>query len=66
MQFPDNEVNIIYEDRNGPSSNVYNKTSAISIPFALNIGQDTVNVTVCTLNNTSLCQSVITGLCEYV
>jgi len=59
-------VNIVFEDRNGLFSRVYNKTSAIGIPFTLNIGQETINVTVCTLNNTSLCQSVITGLCEYV
>jgi len=59
-------VNIIFKDRNGPSNRVYNETSAIGIPFASSIGQETINVTLCTINNTPMCQSVITGLCEYV
>ena len=54
-------MNITFEDRIGITSRVYNETSAVGIPFVLNSGRSTVNVTVCRLN-TSSCRSVIAGL----
>ena len=52
----------MFEDR-GITNRVYNRTSGINIPLRLNVGQTTVNVTVCRLNNISSCQSVVAGLC---
>ena len=51
----------MFEDNEGITSGVYNKSSAVDIPLRLKVDQDTVNVTVCRLNNPS-CYSVITGL----
>ena len=55
----------MFEDSNGLTNGVYNETSAIGIPFRLNTGQETINVTVCRLNSTSSCDSIIAGLCIY-
>ena len=56
----------MFEGSNGLTNGVYNESSAIGIPFRLlNAGQETVNVTVCRLNSTSLCDSIIAGLCIY-
>ena len=54
-------MNIKFQDINGISNGIYNKTSAIGIPLTLSLGQTTVNVTVCHVNDTS-CHSVIAGL----
>ena len=54
-------MNIVFEDRFGINNGVYNETSALGIPLRLNFDQTTVNVTVCRLNNTSSCHSVIAG-----
>ena len=51
----------MFEDNDGITSGVYNQSSAVDIPFRLKVDQETINVTVCCLNNTS-CYSVITGL----
>ena len=55
----------MFEGSSGLTDRVFNETSAIGIPFRLNVGQETVNVTVCRLNSTSLCDSIIAGLCIY-
>ena len=55
-------MNVTFEDRIGITNGVYNKTTAVGIPFMLNSGQRTANVTVCRLNNTSSCNSVVAGL----
>ena len=60
MQFPDDEVRIMFEINNRMINNVYNRTSAIGILFRSN--QPTINVTVCRLNSTSPCNTVIAGL----
>lgn len=56
----------MFEDRIGITDGVYNETSAIGIPLMLKSGQETINVTVCRLSNTSSCHSVIAGLCMHV
>ena len=52
--------------RNGITDGVYNKSSAVDILLGSNIQQETVSVTVCRLNNASLCYSVITGMFVHV
>ena len=59
-QFPDDEVNIIF-GQNGVTDGVYNKSSAVDISLGSNVQQESINVTVCRLNNGSSCYSVITG-----
>ena len=60
LQFPDDEVRIMFEINNRIINNEYNRTSAIGIQFISN--QPTINVTVCRLNSTSPCNTVIAGL----
>ena len=52
--------------RNGITHGVYNKSSAVDIPLGPNVQQETVNVTVCRLNNSSSCYSVITGMFVHI
>ena len=54
----------MFKDRNGLTNGVYNKTSAIGIPFTFYFGMTNINVTVCLLDASS-CYSVIIGLCNY-
>ena len=51
----------MFEDNEGITSGVYNKSSAIDIPLKLRADQGAVNVTVCRLNASS-CYSIIRGL----
>ena len=60
LQFPDNEVRIMFEANGEITNNLYNKTSAIGLLFISN--QLTINVTVCRLNSTLPCSTVIAGL----
>ena len=53
-------------DRNEITDGVYNKSTAVDIPLRTNAQQETVNVTVCRLNNASSCYSVITGMFVHV
>ena len=58
-------MNIIY-GHNELTNGIYNKSSAVDISLGSNVQQETINVTVCRLNNGSSCYSVITGMFVHI
>ena len=52
--------------QNGVTDGVYNKSSAVDISLGSNVQQESINVTVCRLSNTSSCYSVITGMFVHI
>ena len=52
--------------QNGITDGVYNKSTAVDIALGPNVQQETVNITVCRLNNSSSCYSVITDMFVHV